>query len=111
MSQSGNTSGAPGNSDKYKTLVSNLVAIVLAPLTAKYVNDAATQQTVYASVTALVLAVMNLAPLVYELARKPSAAAMAVAVQADKIMSQDPGPTQVTVPTGPGKPDITVKAA
>lgn len=110
MSQNSANDNVPGNADKYKTLVSNLVMIVLAPLTAKYVSDAATQQTLYASVTAVVLGLINLIPLVYELARKPSAAAMAVAVQADKVMA-DTGPTSVTVSTGPGKPDITVKAA
>jgi len=110
MSNSNSSDNAPSNADRYKTLVSNLVLIVLAPITAKYVSDAATQQTLNAEVSAVVLALINLVPLVYELARKPSAAAMAVAVQADKVMAQT-GPTQVTVPTGPGKPDITVKAA
>lgn len=109
MSNAGNDNN-PNNADKYKTLVSNLVMLILAPLTAKYVNDAAVQQTLYSSVTAIILGLINLAPLAYELWRKPSAAAMAVAVQADKVMSGN-APAVVTVPTGPGKPDITVKAA
>ncbi len=111
MSSTGNPAGSPpGNSDQYKTLIANIVAIVLAPLTAKYVNDAAQQQTIYSAATAIILGLINLAPVVYEMARKPSAAAMAVAVQADKVMA-DTGPSSVTVATGPGKPDITVKAA
>lgn len=109
MSQTGN-SNALGNADKYKTLVSNLVMIVLAPLTAKYVTDAASQQTLYSAVTAIVLGVINLAPLVYELWRRPTASAMAVAVQADKVMS-GAAPADSTVSTGPGKPDITIKAS
>lgn len=109
MSQNANDNSPPGNGDKYKTLISNLVAIVIAPLTAKYVADAATQQTIISAISAIAIGLVNLLPLIYELWRKPSAAAMSVAVQADNVMAGKAN--NITVPTGPGKPDITLKAA
>lgn len=98
------------NADKYKTIVSYLVTIVVAPFASKYISDAATQQTFLSGITALIVALITIAPVIYDTWRKPSSAAMAVAKQADAVMSGD-APTSVTVATGPGKPDITVKAS
>lgn len=98
------------NADKYKTIVSYLVTIVVAPFASKYISDAATQQTFLSAVTALIVAVLTIAPVLYDTWRKPSAAAMAVAKASDAVMNGD-APRSVTVPTGPGKPDITVRAS
>lgn len=94
------------NTDKYATVVRYLITMLVSPFAAKYITDAAQLQSFTDAVIAVVLALLTLAPLVYNLFTRPSSAAMQVAVEADKVISGEKA--TATVKTPPGVPDLKV---
>lgn len=96
------------NSDVYATILRYGITYVLAPIAARKGMDAVDTGNLVDGLIAVVAALGAVGPLAYNLFTRPSSAAMAVAVEADKVMEGQKKEAHVQTPSN--VPNIVIKA-